>query len=1123
MSEAFIGRERQVAVLDAGLQDAIGGRGGVFLIAGEPGIGKTALADHVAGHAAELGALVLWGRSWEGGGAAPYWTWAQILRALVGGLDEATLGSLLSREIAHIALLVPELTERLGEAAEWVRSTDSAEGRFHLFEATTRFLKEASSVQPMVLVLDDLLAGDRPSLLLLRFLATDVRDSHLLVVVTHRDAEATRLPEAAELLASLVREGHLLGLRGLNREEVGRLIAQLSGTEPAEGKVAAIHQATGGNPLFVREVIRLLITEDSLDRPGRLSVPIPDSVRAVIRQRLAPLSADAVQVLSSAAVVGREFDLTLVGPACDLPTDRVLASLSEAVSLGVVEAVPEKGATYRFSHPLMREGLYEGLPIPARIQIHRRVGEAIERVYGPDPASHLGELAYHFSQVAATGEGAKAGEYARKAGERAMESHAYEDAVAQYRRALDVVGFAGPDEALRCELLLCLGSAQARAGDYQECKSSFVRAAEIARRLEIPEQMARAARGYGEPQVEGGSVDQQLLALLQEALDALSLEDSAVRSRLLARFSMELAFSDEPALRDTLRENLSGEALEMARRLDAPAAIALACRARWMALWGPDGLDERSELSEEILRLAWETGDRALELVGRARRITCSTQSGDIGAAKSDIAAHARLAGELHMPYHEWTAMTLRAERALLDGSFGAAEEFSEESLSLLPGRPGASQAHFNQATLIRWEQGRLGELREAWQELVEQFPQAAFGRGWLSLSNAELGNEEDARGALRSLVEELSELPRNGLWLPALATASLAAAHLHEPDAAESMYPLLLPYARRTIVIPVPHPVVCFGSASLYLGLLATALSRWEEAGEHFESAIQANGRLRARAFLARSQYEYARMLVRRGQAAARGRVGELLDRAEPTARALGMAPVGTEIERLRELEAGAAVAARQGEATVLPKGRGKSVFRREADYWTVVYEGSLVRLRDSKGLRHLARLLADPGREFHASDLEVAEGSARKPAPSTGGKRGVTAELEARPDLGDAGELLDAKAKAAYKSRLEELQSELDEAESFNDPGRAAKAKEEMDFLAKELARAVGLGGRERKAASHAERARLNATRAIRAAIGNLSRVNPALGRHLSATIRTGRYCAYTPDPRAEITWEA
>jgi non-specific serine/threonine protein kinase len=124
--------------------------------------------------------------------------------------------------------------------------------------------------------------------------------------------------------------------------------------------------------------------------------------------------------------------------------------------------------------------------------------------------------------------------------------------------------------------------------------------------------------------------------------------------------------------------------------------------------------------------------------------------------------------------------------------------------------------------------------------------------------------------------------------------------------------------------------------------------------------------------------------------------------------------------------------------------------------------------------------------------------------------------------PDLGDAGELLDASAKAAYKARLEDLEEEVAEAEGFNDPARAAKAKEEIDFIASELARAVGLGGRDRRAAAHAERARLNVTRAIRAAMENLARANPALGRHLSSTIRTGRYCSYTPDPRAEIAWE-
>jgi hypothetical protein len=198
------------------------------------------------------------------------------------------------------------------------------------------------------------------------------------------------------------------------------------------------------------------------------------------------------------------------------------------------------------------------------------------------------------------------------------------------------------------------------------------------------------------------------------------------------------------------------------------------------------------------------------------------------------------------------------------------------------------------------------------------------------------------------------------------------------------------------------------------------------------------------------------------------------------------------------------------------------RQLFRREGEYWTVVFDGVVVRLRDAKGLRHLARLLAHPGREFHVVELEAANHQpGHPPAVGPAGRAGA-GELWVRPDLGDAGALLDATAKAAYQARLAELGAELEEAEAGNDPARAARAQVERDFLVAELARAVGLGGRDRRAASHAERARLNATRAIRAAMANLARVHPSLGRHLSATVRTGRYCSYTPDPRTPIAWQ-
>jgi tetratricopeptide (TPR) repeat protein len=1112
-----VGRDREVAELVAGLEDAVGGRGRLFLIAGEPGIGKTALAEHLAGLAVQRGARVLWGRCWEGGGAPPFWPWAQMIGTLAEDCQQQALTAWLGAGAAHVAQVVPGLTERLGTApapAAPARESDAA--RFYLFEAITGFFRRAAAVEPLLLVLDDLHAADDPSLLLLEFLARELRGARQLVVGTYRDVAAARPLGLGDAVGQLVREGQLLNLRGLDRGDVTALIEALSGAAPSEARVAAVHERTEGNPLFVREAVRLLAAQATLERPGRLDVPIPGSVRAVIQRRLAPLSADAVQVLSAAAVVGREFDLALVGPVCELPAGRVLGALSEALAVGVVAEEPGTVGAYRFSHALIREVLYDRLPVPARLQLHRRVGEAIERRYGTGSGAHVAELARHFAEVAAAGQGAKALEYARLAGDRAMAMHAYEEAAGEYQRALHALQVAGPDEPGRCELLLRLGAAQARAGNYQQAKESCLRAAEVSRELGAAEQLARAALGYGERQVEGGLVDRQLVALLQEALDGLGPQDSPLRARLLARLSLEFTFSDETEV----MESLSLEAVARARRLADPAALSTALPSRWMAVWGPDGLAERTVLAEETLRLARETGDREMELDGHAHRAASSLESGDVRAVQADIAAHARLAEELPIAIHRWAATTMRALRALLDGSFGDAERLADEALSLQPGRPNVRFTHLVQVALLRWEQGRLEELRDELQAVVDRFPRAAFARAWLSLADAEAGRGDDARRGLRSVVEQLPQRPRNGIWLPAVALASVLSAYLEEPDAAGSLYPVLLPYGGHVVAFTAPQPVVCYGSASLYLGLLATVTARWTQAADHFEAAIVAHDRLGARPWLARTRYEYARMLLRRGQAADRSRAHRLLDRALATANDLGMAAVAERIQPLQAAQAGGSVPA--GPAGVPAPEVPGYLFRQEGEYWTVAYEGSVVRLKDTKGLRHLARLLAHPGREFHAADLEAANGHSARTAPLGPGDRAARGELEARPDLGDAGELLDARAKAAYKARLDELRAELDEAERFNDPARAAKAGAERAFLVGELARAVGLGGRDRRAASHTERARLNATRAIRAAMANLARANPALGRHLASTIRTGRYCSYTPDPRAPISWE-
>ena len=221
-----------------------------------------------------------------------------------------------------------------------------------------------------------------------------------------------------------------------------------------------------------------------------------------------------------------------------------------------------------------------------------------------------------------------------------------------------------------------------------------------------------------------------------------------------------------------------------------------------------------------------------------------------------------------------------------------------------------------------------------------------------------------------------------------------------------------------------------------------------------------------------------------------------------------------------LERIEAGRTADAppfeRDGAAQELPVA-DLNLIRREGDYWSVVFAGRTVRVRDLKGVRYLARLLAAPGREFHVLDLVAAE-SGHVAAVERGRVTGLS-----HTGPGDAGELLDARAKDAYRRRLAEIEDDIDQARAFGDTERAAQAEMERDFLTRELARAVGLGGRDRRAASNSERARVSVTRAVRQAILRLGAHHPELGEHLDRTIRTGTYCAYTPDPRARAAWRS
>lgn len=346
---------------------------------------------------------------------------------------------------------------------------EPAQARFRLFDSFTTFLQNASHSHPLVLIVDDLQWADKPSLLLLHFLARAISATRLLILGTYSDIEVGRAHPLAEVLGGLARESQRLVLQGLAEGEVARFIENTTGTKPEARLVTAVYKKTEGNPFFMSEIVRLLAAEgrlQSLQGATVESITIPEGVRETIRRRLERLSAGCNRLLATAAVIGREFGLDLLAQAGQECTEadrsRLLALLEEALTAHLVDAVPGRVDRYRFAHALIREALYDDLSLTDRISLHRHVGEALETLYAGYLRPYFAELADHFFKAASGSAPEKAVHYAIQAGERATALLAYEEAVEHYERALQALALRVVNEAQRCDLLLALGGAQAK-------------------------------------------------------------------------------------------------------------------------------------------------------------------------------------------------------------------------------------------------------------------------------------------------------------------------------------------------------------------------------------------------------------------------------------------------------------------------------------------------------------------------------------------------------------------------------------------------------------------------------------------------------------------------------------
>ncbi|MEE9234489.1 MAG: AAA family ATPase, partial [Candidatus Acidoferrales bacterium] len=468
----FVGRQQEMGDLKAALEDALSGRGRLVTLVGEPGIGKSRTAQELATYAGLRHAQVLWGRCYEGEGAPPYWPWVQAIRSYVQDRDAEELRSEMGAGAADIAGIVSDVSAKLPGLAT-PPDLEPEQARFRLFDSMTAFLKSASRRQPLVLVLDDLHWADHPSLLLLEFVARELAGSRLLVIGTYRDMELSRRHPLSLTLGELNRERlfQRVLLRGLAQEDVGRFIDLVSGIAPPRGMVEAVHRQTEGNPLFVTEVVRLLVQEGELtqEKAGQRdswSVRIPEGVREVIGRRLDRLSQRCNEALTIASVVGREFELSQLSPLIqDMSEDRLLEVLDEALGARVIEEMPQAMERYQFTHALIQEILANELSAARRVRLHARIAESLETLYGEGAEAHAPELAHHFSEAQSVLGTDRTVHYSLLSGERALAAYAHEDALTHFREGLTARGIelsgnevATDEEA--AELLFGLGRAQ---------------------------------------------------------------------------------------------------------------------------------------------------------------------------------------------------------------------------------------------------------------------------------------------------------------------------------------------------------------------------------------------------------------------------------------------------------------------------------------------------------------------------------------------------------------------------------------------------------------------------------------------------------------------------------------
>ncbi|HYH49942.1 MAG TPA: hypothetical protein VEG38_10390, partial [Acidimicrobiia bacterium] len=816
----------------------------------------------------------------------------------------------LGRYGGELARLVPDLLNRAPDLTPPLRSDPETE-RYRLFDAVAAWLASMAADRPLLMLLDDLQWATRPTLLLLRHVAQAPDPRRLLVVGLYRNTDLPPDHPLLETLADLHRDGptRRFFLAGLDRRGVEAFMEQAAGRPLGSDDLVlaqVIHEETNGNPFFIAELLRHLAETGAIQgqhghwraRPLAELVGIPEGVRDVVRRRLSGLSENAGRVLAVAAVIGAEFDFAALRVVADAPdgsgparpsggADVLLDGLEETMAAGLVVDVPGPVPRNRFAHALVRATLYDGLSVPRRATLHRRVAEAIESLYAGNLDEHLPELAHHYARaVEGQADIAPAIAYAARAGDRALAQLANDEAIGYYRQALGLLeGVPGPDDQRRrLDLLIALGEAQRRAGDPAH-RDTLLEAGRLAGQLGNANAAARAALANQRGMFSRfGGVDTDRVVAFQEALGAIGSADTAVRARLLGSLASELYWAN-----DLRRHQVGREALGIARRLGDPVTLADTIARVWLAIWEPTGADERAALAEELDSLAFQAPDPVVGFQAGFAVFLTSLQRVDIERATAGLRRCRQVAEQVAQPVLRWLVAMQQAHLTGLTGHPHEAERLVHDARRLgeAAGQPDSDVYHDGSIACIH---GALhGRFKEALDVTAARRSLVVFRAG-LAWFAAETGQVEAARAIVDELrAGDFAAIPRNHNWLLTLGFLSQAATALRHQPAMADIYDLLLPnHSELTVTIsfslwPVAHN----------LGVLATGLQRFKDAGSHFAEAAEVEARLGARSLAAHTHLEWGRLFLLRRRTGDAQRAKALLAEAAVLSRNLALSKV--------------------------------------------------------------------------------------------------------------------------------------------------------------------------------------------------------------------------------------